>query len=573
MADRDALPAFPLKKPAPGREQRSRLPAQATALDFDSHSLRVAQPTTRGGQPAVSRVSVAPLNLPAGADRTDAAVLGTAIAKVLDHLKLKPGPVVMGLPRAQVVLKTLLLPVIADVRELASVVHLQVGRDLPFRVADAVIDFQVLRQITPPAPKPDANAKPAPPTAEPTSAPPPKLEVLVAVARREAVEFYQRVAEAAGLKLVALGLLPSASARCVEACRVAERGQAYALVSLRPDEISIDIVADQAVPFSRGVALGAPLGAPPLGGNSVRPPEGGTPSEVATPEAFVAAATIEVVRSLHSYGGLGAAVAPSRLLIAGATGHEPALVTALAARVSTPVALLDTSALDLPGDSRAHAAGATAAIGLSLGFADAGGLPFDFLNPKRPAVQRDLRKIRILTGLAATAALILVVVGVRTWLVGQRQKVLDAVTAEVVAAEKHRPVYRQMISQANVVNEWVRGERDWLMHYAYLTAVLPRSEEVFLTSLSVSGPGALRLGVRAKSGEILAKVEKQLRAAGYDVKPLAITPGTDRNGYEFQSTVELAVPDKLKIDLAKVKPPARPADDASLDPPRKKGGG
>ena len=188
-------------------------------------------------------------------------------------------------------------------------------------------------------------------------------------------------------------------------------------------------------------------------------------------------------------------------------------------------------------------------------------------------MQRDLRKIRILTGLAATAALILVVVGVRTWLVGQRQKVLDAVTAEVTAAEKHRPLYRQMISQANVVNEWVRGERDWLMHYAYLTAVLPRSEEVFLTSLSVSGPGALRLGVRAKSGEILAKVEKQLRAAGYDVKPLAITPGTDRNGYEFQSTVELAVPDKLKIDLAKVKPPARPADDASLDPPRKKGGG
>ena len=77
--------------------------------------------------------------------------------------------------------------------------------------------------------------------------------MLVAVAKREVVGFYQRAAEAAGLKLVALGLLPSASARCVEACRVAERGQAYALVSLRPDEVSIDIVADQAVPFSRSV--------------------------------------------------------------------------------------------------------------------------------------------------------------------------------------------------------------------------------------------------------------------------------------------------------------------------------
>ncbi|KAF0179087.1 MAG: hypothetical protein FD161_1580 [Limisphaerales bacterium] len=237
------------------------------------------------------------------------------------------------------------------------------------------------------------------------------------------------------------------------------------------------------------------------------------------------------------------------------------------------VELLDSTALKLPADTHTEAAGATSAIGLALGYADAGGLPFDFLNPKRPAVPRDLRRIKILASLAATAALFMLVAGICTWLVGKRQAVLDAVTAEAVAAEKNRPAYRKVISQAAVVNEWVGGERDWLLHYAHLTAVLPRSEEIFLTSFAVSGPGALRLGVRAKSGEILAKVEKQLRAAGYEVKPLAITPGTDKNGYEFQSTVELAVPHKLKVDLSKVRPPARPADDASLDPPRRKGGG
>jgi Tfp pilus assembly PilM family ATPase len=538
VADRDGLPAFPLK-----RESRAKLPAQATALDFDSRSLRVVQP-------GLSRVAVAPLNLPADADRADAAVLGAALAKALEQLKLKPGPVVMGLPRAQVVLKTLLLPVIADVSELASVVHLQVGRDLPFRLSEAVVDFQVLRQITPPAPKPDATTKPG---AEAPAAPPPKLEVLVAVARREAVDFFQRVATAAGVKLVALGLLPNAGARCVEACQVAERGQAYALVSLRPDEVSIDVACDQAVPFSRGAAV--------------------KPADANAPEAFVNAATIEVVRSLHSYGGQGAAGAPAKVFVTGATGHEAAFASALASRMGASVELLDSTALNLPDDSRDAAAGATAVIGLALGYADTAGLPFDFLNPKRPAVPRDLRRIKILAGLAAAAALFMLVAGIRAWLVGKRQAVLDAVTAEAVAAEKNRPAYRKVISQAAVVNEWVGGERDWLLHYAHLTAVLPRSEEIFLTSFAVSGPGALRLGVRAKSGEILAKVEKQLRAAGYEVKPLAITPGTDKNGYEFQSTVELAVPGKLKIDLSKVKPPARPADDASLDPPRRKGGG
>ena len=242
--------------------------------------------------------------------------------------------------------------------------------------------------------------------------------------------------------------------------------------------------------------------------------------------------------------------------------------------MSVPVAALDTAALELPADARAAAAGAIAAIGLVLGYADAGGLPFDFLNPKRPAVPRDTRRAKIIGGLAVAAAVFLVVAGIRQWLVGKRQTVLDAVTAEAVLAEKNRPAYRKLISQAAVVNDWVGGERNWLLHYAHLTAVLPRSEEIYLTSFAVSGPGALRLGVRAKSGAILATVEKQLRAAGYEVKPSAITPGSDKNGYEFQSTIELGVPTKLKVELSKLQPPERPADDASLDPPvRKKGGG
>ena len=320
-------------------------------------------------------------------------------------------------------------------------------------------------------------------------------------------------------------------------------------------------MADQAAPFSRGTTV------KPVAAASAT-------SEAVTPEAFVNAATIEVVRSLHSYSGQGVAAPVARVLVAGATGHEAAVVAALASRTAAPVALLDTAALEVPEDSRAHAAGAVAGIGLALGYADADSLPFDFLNPKRPAVQRDLRKIKILAGVAAAAALFIIVGGVRSWLVGKRQAVLDAVTAEAVLAEKQRPIYRQMIGQAGVVNEWVKGERDWLLHYAYLTAVLPRSEEVFLTSLSVSGQGIIRLAVRAKSGAVLAKIEKQLRAAGYEVKPLAITPGSDKTGYEFLSTVELVVPAKLKIDLSKVTPPERPADDASLEPPaRKRGGG
>jgi hypothetical protein len=159
--------------------------------------------------------------------------------------------------------------------------------------------------------------------------------------------------------------------------------------------------------------------------------------------------------------------------------------------------------------------------------------------------------------------------------VNQRLKVQRQIQADVAAAEKNRPKYRQMQQQANTVQTWMKEGRDWLEQYAYLSAVLPGSEDLYLTSLSVSGQGVIHMAVQARNGEILANLDRQLRQAGYDVKPLAITPGSDKFGYNFRSTVELIVPTKMKIELAKHQVPTRPADDSSLDPkarPARKGG-
>ena len=167
------------------------------------------------------------------------------------------------------------------------------------------------------------------------------------------------------------------------------------------------------------------------------------------------------------------------------------------------------------------------------------------------------------------------VLGLRSALVKRRTAILDAATAELADAEKKRPVYRRLILQTGVIEEWIKGDQNWLEQYAYLTSILPPSEEIYITSMAISGQGSIRLAVQARSGETLARLDKQLRAAGYDVKPLAITPGADRFGYEFRSTVELVSAPKQKIDLHKVKPAVRPVDDVSLEPSayRKGGGG
>jgi Tfp pilus assembly PilM family ATPase len=564
------------------KKLRVRPPGVTTVIDLDGQWLRVVQAAQRGVRSGVTRIAAEKLDLPAEADRTDPAILGKGIAKTLARLRIKPAAVVMGVPRALVVLRSLSLPVIEDVRELAAMVHFQISKDLPFHLDEAAIDFTVRRRL-----RPTAQAEGVQKAAEATeetkgeAAPEaPKLEVLVAAVKREVVEFYQATAAAAGLKLAALGWLSYANARCLEACRMTEGDKGVALISLRPDEVGIDVIVQQSLLFSREAGIKVPAEAAPNSqplqsdhAPGAAPVEGSAPVES---ESFVEAVTIEVVRSLHSYGGMEPHLPVVKLVVAGVTGHEAAVVQALKNRLNAPCSLLEpATALDLPRAAREHAAGSISALGLALGVTDAQGLPFDFLNPKRPAVVRNMRRVRFMMGAAAAAAIFLLLLGAQRRLINQREIQLKRLKSELAEATTHRPIYRQMRLQATTAQDWVRGSRNWLDHYAYLSAIFPSSEEIYLSSLSVSGQGSIRLAVQARSGDVLARLDKQLRAAGYAVKPLAITPGADRFGCNFRSNVELAATPEMLVDLAKFRPPARPADDASLDTPKhaRKGGG
>jgi len=541
------------------RNFRRRKTGQITALDIDGPTLRIAQAEVRGEHAVVSRVLTAPLEI-STEDRPDPELLGKAVRKALDAARVRPGAVVMGVPRAQVILRTLSLPASDNLGELASMVHLQIGKDLPFRKDDAVIDFRVRpqAQVAPPPPIESAS-----PEQQPTV---PKLEVLVAVAQLEVVNFYKGVASAAGVKLTGLGLHSYANARCVQACGIAQGPEPVALVSLRPGEVIVDVISEGSLVFSRGATVSpdkheseAPAEPP------VAPPPADAPP-APEPFNFVDAVTIEVVRSLHSYNGMEPANVVAKVVVTGATGQEEAIVEALQKRLASPVSLLDVAAcLKLSGSDRDKASGAMSSVGLALGMGDPNGLPFDFLHPKRPPVQRDMRRIRVLVGAAAAVLVVFGVIGLRSHMINKRLLVQKQVQSELTAAQKMQPLYRQVRGQYAAIDEWVKEGDNWLDHYIYLSGVLPGPEEIYVTSLSVSGGGTIRLAVQAKSGEILARLDKQLRAAGYEVKPQAITPGSDKHGYDFRSSVELIIPAKMKIDVSKSKPPGRPADDASLD--------
>jgi len=556
------------------RQARPRTPTVVTALDIDGATLRVCQVTPRTPHPSIDRLATAPLEFPPDANRADPAVVGTAVGRALAKLRIKPASVVLGIPRAQVVLRTLLLPPADNPGQLASLVLFQAGRDLPFPASDAVIDFQVRRTVQLPSrPSPPPGQSPPAPSAPPAipDGPESRVEVLVAAVKRDTVEFHRTLAENAGLKLAALGFLPHAHARTIDACHVADADAAFALVSLRPDEATLEILSHEALLFSRASTFTpAPQEAAPaadLADPSVLAPK-------PEPLSLVSFAVRETVRSLHAFSGIEPDTAVTKVVVAGATGLEPDLAKALAERLGLPATHLDPAAsLDIPAESRADASGALAVLGLALGLADAVGLAFDFLNPKRPPIQRDLRRLKSLAAAAAVAALFVVLLVVRTTLIRRETAVLDAARAELNDAKKKSPFYRKTLQQAASVEEWLGSDRDWTDLYAHLSAILPPAEDIYLKTFTVTGQGSIRIGVQARSGETIARLEQKLRAAGYDVRPVAITPGSDRFGYDFASTVEFILPKKLKIDLPALKTPPRPSDDGSLDPAVAKKGG
>ena len=492
------------------------------ALDLDGDTLWVVHASGQGAAARVTRIESAKLDL-AVEKKDQAAAVGAAVKSALDGMKSRPREVVMALARGQVVLRPLQVPMVPDVRELASIVNFQIAKDLPFRVEDAAVDFKVLRAMDVPAAEGIEGQK--------------RLEVLVGAVKSDVVQFYREMAQIAGLKLAGLGLRSVAAAHYALRCQSSE--VPFLLVSARGDEVTLEIVTGGKLVFSRVAVVDR--------------------------ENLLKSLEIEVVRSLHSFEGSGGGQAVQRVLVAGGTGSEEEIARAVGERLKLPAEVLAPGAcIDVKDADRAELAKAITPIGLALSALDAGGLVIDFANPKKPAVQRNTKRTRMIVAAAAAVVVLFTLLGVRANLVKKRIKLRDAAQAELNDAEKKLPIYRRLKAQAKSVNGWMAEEQNWLDHLAYLSGILPNAEEIYVSAFTTTPQHVVRFSVQSKTGELLAELDKKLRAAGYEVKPLSITPANDKHGYHFRTTVELTIPKKLKPDPAKAKPAPRPADDSSL---------
>jgi len=503
------------------------------AIDYDRREVRLVVFERARRQPEI--VSLHTAAIPPDVDAADAAALGAFLKPVVEKLHLRGARAVMCVERANAVLKSLTLPPSEQTGDLAAMVQYQVSKDLPFSAEEAVVDYTRGAHW-------DTDQQEAP---EGTM-------VLAAAVRLPVVDAGRIVCTTAGLRLQRLGLRPCANLRAVYRCVRAAGGQRLLLVNVTADEAEIDVMRDGMLEFSRAATLA-------LSGDAA-----GGPPDSTTRAETVARIVSEVTRSLHSFHAVQRGARLDGCLLAGATGLERDLADALTRRLGVECRLLDLTRGFAVRRQEAVSAFA-AALGLAADTA-AEAPPFDFLNPKRPAVPADRRRVR---GLAiAAAAVFVLALGVllTRMHLADRRRGLDQLRdrhADLKTANKDLKAIRKRVID---LRGWLDEETDWLEQIARLSRTLPEAREIYLSSLDCgpgparrrggTRPGRIALVGRVRNSRTVGRFEEKLAdRPGYTVSHKGTSPAPG-DAYGVNFSVDVLISGRARATTRPARPPA-----------------
>jgi len=506
------------------------MPRRFAAVDFDSRELRVVLAERVGASQRIVRLAHA--QLPDDIDPADAPALGRFLAAALKEMSIRVKAVVMNVPRCRAVLTPLQLPAGTSAEDLPGMVQYQVDKELPFRIAEAVVDFAIARHFAA-----DAAA----------DSELPHLDVLAATVRLPVVEHYKQIALSAGVKLLRLGLRPNANLRCVTACLGQEQEvpAPLAIVNVTADETEIDVTDGKSLAFSRSTLIAVP------------PTDSST--QASADQASRALAS-EIVRSLQTYQVAERGDPIRRILVAGGTGIEARLAKAMSRLLGVQCERFNPAqALSLADDGSASAF--ISALGLAI--AGARTAEVDFLNPKRPRVRRKVRKASrsiIPAAVAAVALIVAIVLGVRVH--GKKSRVAD-MRSELSRLREANKKVTAVAKPLKAIEKWIERDRPWADHWAYLSSVLPPCGDLYVTDIRSPREGHLKIAVQARQAHVLEDMKGNLRRAGYKFTTDGVATKDNRLGYNYTTSVDIAIDPDKRLDLAGAAKPERPTDDMS----------
>jgi hypothetical protein len=321
------------------------------------------------------------------------------------------------------------------------------------------------------------------------------------------------------------------------------------LLQLGAEETEIDLLVGGSLTFSRSAAVKIP------------------PADAASGviAESIRAVAMEVRRSVQSYLAVERDFRIDKIIIAGGTGVEAAAADELSAGLKAPCELLNPApaGLGMVPDPSAF----ISALGLAIGHAGRDPLPFDFLHPKRHVEPRN--KARTMAIAAAAALLAAAVAGGTAGAiqVSARKNAAEQVQRKLLAEKENEKSLLHIARQVKALQQWQDERRDWLAHWAQLSALFPGAQDAYISGLKtveVSGEWSLSLVVKARDSKIITDLGDRLAAAGYKFQPGGLTTTPDPYGYPYSEEVRVFIEPDMELDLAGAKPVARPEDDDSI---------
>ena len=529
---------------------------QYVALGFDSRVLRLAL-ARRDGTGVQLRKLVA-FDLPGDVDHKNAEAMGRFIRRTLESLKWHAYPVLIVVPRSQVVLKPLNLPAVKDVGVLAGMVQFQAAKELPFSPAEAVIDFAMESHY-------DAeDSGPAP--VEST------VGVLVAAARQSVVDFYHKLAAAADVKLLRLCLRPYAN---LAALRIADRRGSQrrhdnqAIVHITCDETEIAVLVDGDLAFSRSTLMNVPI-KPDETEAKLAALEGeddaaAGPVPPGVQQRAIDAVATEISRSLRSYQAVQRGRRFDRIIIAGGTGIETAVRERVALQLNVTTELFEPDDALPAADNPRDLAAFISVVGLALAHRDPAALPIDFLTPKRPRKARNRKRMLATAAAAVVGVMALLTVLLLGYDLHVRSSHKNELVRQLNELKKDNKVVVAMAKRHAPLEAWQQRRVPWLLHWARLSQGMPPATELYIETVKSVGTEGVQFTIHARTSEVVTKLGEALREANYTFKLGSVTTSEDPHGYPYTTTVTVLAPEDDPIILAEDKVITRPADDDSAN--------
>ncbi|UCE60640.1 MAG: pilus assembly protein PilM [Phycisphaerales bacterium] len=477
------------------------------AIDWDVRTLRVVHASV--GKRGVKIERVLSVAIPQGLETRDPDLMGKHIRRALDQEDIGTRRAIVDIPRDQATLNTLVLPSTAP-EELPGMVAIQIAKELPFAVADAVVDFV--------AGESDEGGVTAP--------------VHVAAVRREVLEQYQATFAAAGLRLERVGLRPYANKVAVcERLRhaIPERTM---FIDVRPALTEIDVLKQRDLAFSRAASVLIPYGVGEprrlsIVQDETDADEGGVTVEARPPgpggelDKVVNALVLEVTRSIEAYRATEPGAQIDHVVVGGDLGVEEALAEEIQKRLKVTTEIYNpASTFGWEPDEGAAASAFAATLGLVLSQTDDLSAHFDFLHPKK-AVSTTEERLKKAPLVAAVVVLFLAAgaVGLAEMTKPDR-KALAEMEKNIAKLREEAGDNKKFVSRVEEIREFDERLLVWVDVLYDAMSALPSNEEMILTHMEMNQKDRrVVFKTKCKEREKATEVVEQLNAF--------IRPGAD----------------------------------------------